>query len=166
MNGLAFCLDRAVVFGAALAFLTATAFAQSNVPLVAHTAAHSVVVRDAWIRGTVDTQTATGGYMEITSREHSRLVSASSTAAGRVELHEMRMEGNTMKMRAVETLALPAGKTVRLSPGGYHLMLLDLKHALRPGVAVPVTLVVEDSDGKRRMIEVTAEVRALGGVTH
>ena len=81
--------------------------------------------------------------------------------AGVVEVHEMAMEGNVMKMRAIGSLALPAGKTVELKPGGYHVMLMDLKGQVKDGDAVPVTLVVEGKDGKRQNIELKAPARTM-----
>jgi len=78
-----------------------------------------------------------------------------------VEIHEMSMEGSVMKMRAVPGLDLPAGKTVELKPGGYHVMLMDLKKELKAGDTVPLTLVVEGADKKREIIEVKAPVKAL-----
>ena len=133
---------------------------------VALAQAPSVQVSDAWVRGTVPAQTASGAFMDITSSAAARLVGASSAAAGRVELHEMRMEGSTMKMRAVDKLELPAGKPVRLGPGGYHLMLLDLKRALQAGATVPLTLEIESAGGKRSKVEVAVEVRGLGAAKH
>lgn len=137
-------------------------FLACSILLVAPASAQSIAVSDAWVRGTVAAQTASGGFMEITSKEAARLVGASSTAAARVELHEMRMHGDTMKMRTVDTLELPPGKAVKLSPGGYHLMLIDLKRPLKPGTSVPLTLVVDGADGKRRNVDIKAEVRELG----
>jgi copper(I)-binding protein len=77
-----------------------------------------------------------------------------------VEIHEMAMDGNVMKMRAVPSLDLPAGKAVDLKPGGYHVMLMDLKKPLTAGDTVPITLVVE-SAGQRETVEVKAAVRPL-----
>jgi copper(I)-binding protein len=71
------------------------------------------------------------------------LISASSAAAGSVELHEIQKEGGVMKMRPVKSIPVPAGGKVELKPGGYHIMLLDLKHDLKPGDKVPVTLSFE-----------------------
>ncbi len=71
------------------------------------------------------------------------LTSASSDAARTVELHEVQKEGGMMKMRPVKSIPVPAGGTVELKPGGYHIMLLDLKHDLKPGDTVPVTLSFE-----------------------
>ena len=119
-------------------------------------------VTDAWVRGTVAEQKATGAFMQLTSVAGGKLVSASSTAAGVVEIHEMKMEGNTMQMRAIRGLDLPAGKAVALKPGSYHMMLLDLKAPLVAGSTVDLTLVVEGKDGKRETVRVKAPVRALG----
>jgi hypothetical protein len=71
----------------------------------------------------------------------------------------MKMENNVMRMRAVQSVALPAGRTVELKPGGYHVMLMDLKQQMKEGELIPLTLVVE-SVGKRETIEVKAAVRA------
>ncbi len=132
--------------------------------LVGATASAQTTVKDAWVRGTVAQQKATGLFAQITSVQGGKLVSASSPVAGVVEIHEMSMDGNVMKMRAVAALDLPAGKAVELKPGGYHVMLMDLKQPLKDGEAVPVILVVEGKDGKRANVDVKATVRALGGM--
>ena len=119
-------------------------------------------VADPWVRGTVAEQKATGAFMQLTSVAGGKLVSISSPAAGVVEIHEMKMDGSTMHMRAIPGLALPAGKAVDLKPGGYHVMLLDLKAPLPAGSTVALNLVVEGRDGKRETIVVKAPVRALG----
>jgi copper(I)-binding protein len=120
-----------------------------------------VTVKDPWVRATVSAQKATGAFMQITSAQDARLVEASSPVAGVVEVHEMVMEKDVMKMRAVKGLDLPAGKTVELKPGGYHVMLMDLKQQMKEGDTVPVTLVVEGKDKKRSTIEVKAPVKPL-----
>ncbi|MBI5255499.1 MAG: copper chaperone PCu(A)C [Burkholderiales bacterium] len=122
-------------------------------------------VQQAWVRGTVAAQKATGAFMQISSAQGGRLVSAASPVAGVVEIHEMVMEGTTMKMRQVPGLELPAGKTVELRPGGYHVMLMDLKAPLKAGDEVPLTLVVEGQDGKRETLALKAPVRPLGADT-
>ena len=122
-------------------------------------AAAQVIVSDPWIRGTVPQQMATGAFMQLKSAKDAKLIEARSPAAGVVEIHEMKMENNVMRMRAVQALALPAGRTVELKPGGYHVMLMDLKQQMKEGEVVPVTLVVE-SGGKRETVEVKATVRA------
>ena len=118
--------------------------------------------KDAWVRGTVAAQKATGAFMQITSTQGGKLVSAASPVAGVVENHEMKMDGNVMKMAPIPGLDLPAGKMVELKPGGYHVMLMDLKQPLKAGDTVPLTLTVEGKDGKKETLEIKAPVRALG----
>jgi copper(I)-binding protein len=122
-----------------------------------------VTVKDAWVRATVPQQKATGAFMQITSPTDAKLVEARSPAAGVVEIHEMKMDNNVMKMRAVENLALPAGKPVELKPGGYHVMLMDLKAQVKEGDTVPLTLVFEGKDKKRETVEVKAAAKSLTG---
>ena len=126
-------------------------------------AAHAdVTAKDPWVRATVAQQKATGLFAKITSAAGGRLVSAASPAAGIVEIHEMSMDGNVMKMRALpKGLELPAGKTVELKPGGYHVMLMDLKQQLKAGDTVPVTLQVEGKDGRKESLELKVPVKAL-----
>ena len=123
-------------------------------------------VKDPWVRGTVAQQKASGAFMQITSTKGGKLLSVSTPVAGVAEVHEMAMEGTTMRMRAVPALDLPAGQAVELKPGGYHVMLMDLKQQLNAGDTVPLTLVVEGRDGKRETLEVKAPVRALGADAH
>ncbi len=121
--------------------------------------AAQVTVTDAWIRGTVPQQMATGAFMQLKSARNAKLIEARSPVAGVVEIHEMKLENNVMRMRAIPELELPAGRPVDLKPGGYHVMLMDLKQQMKEGEVVPVTLVIE-SAGKRETIEVKATVRA------
>ncbi|RTL44216.1 MAG: copper chaperone PCu(A)C [Burkholderiales bacterium] len=125
-------------------------------------ASAQVVVKDAWVRATVPQQQATGAFMQLTAAQDSRLVSVSSSAVPIVEVHEMTMDGGVMKMRAIASLPLPAGKTVALKPGGYHVMLMGLKQPMKAGDVLPLSLVVENAAGQRETIEVKAEVRAVG----
>ena len=135
--------------------------------LVAAPAMAQTTVKDAWIRGTVPQQKSSGLFLQITSQQGGRLVAASTPLAGVTEIHEMKMDGDVMKMRALPTgLALPAGKEVSLSPSGYHVMLLELRQQLKAGDIVPVTLVVENGNGQREQVEVKATVRELAGGMH
>jgi periplasmic copper chaperone A len=118
-----------------------------------------VSVAEPWVRGTVASQMGTGAFMKITAAASARLVGASSPVAGVVEIHEMALVNNVMRMRAVEALELPAGKAVELKPGGYHVMLMDLQRDLKEGETVPLTLVIEQG-GKRQNVEVKAPVRS------
>lgn len=136
-----------------------TASATIAALLIALPAAAQVTVTDPWVRGTVAGQMATGAFMKLQSAKDAKLLEAASPVAGVVEIHEMAMENNIMRMRAVPALPLPAGRVVELKPGGYHVMLMDLKQQMKEGEVVPVTLVVETA-GKRETIEVKAPVRA------
>lgn len=138
-----------IVFALAAALAGGTAIAQTS-------------VKDAWVRGTVEPQKATGAFMQITSAQGGKLVGVRSPAAGVAEVHEMAMEGNVMKMRAVPALDLPAGQAVELKPGGYHVMLMELKQPLKAGETVPLTLTVEGKDGKRETLELKVPVKAAG----
>lgn len=133
------------------------------VALLASSAQAQTTVSNAWVRGTVAQQKATGAFMQITSPAGGKLVSVSSASAGVAEIHEMSMQGTTMQMRALPNgLDLPPGKAVDLKPGGYHVMLMDLKAPLKAGDSIDLTLVVEGKDGKREAVQVKAPVRALG----
>lgn len=121
-----------------------------------------VTVDKPWVRATVAQQKATGAFFQLNAATDSRLVEVKSSVAGVAEIHEMAMQGDTMKMRAVPGLDLPAGKLVELKPGGYHVMLMDLKRQIKPGESVPLTLVFESKDKKRQSVEVQAEARQLG----
>ena len=129
--------------------------------VVSNAFAQSVSVKDAWVRATVPTQKTTGAFMQLSSPAATRLVEVRSPAAAVVEIHEMAMDNNVMKMRAVKGIDVPAGKTVELKSGGYHVMLIDLKAQVKAGDAVPLTLVFEDKDKKRQTVEVKAAARAL-----
>jgi copper(I)-binding protein len=125
--------------------------------------AQSVEVKDAWVRGTVPAQKATGAFMEINGIQAARLVSADSPVAAAVELHTMSMQNGVMKMTQVEGIDVPAGKTVKLAPGGYHVMFMGLKQQMKPGERVPLKLTFELADKKRESLELAVEVRDIAG---
>jgi hypothetical protein len=132
----------------------------------AHAWAQSVEVKDAWVRSTVPGQQGTGAFMKITPSEGTRLVGVTSPVAGVAELHEMKLSNDVMTMRAVPVLDLPAGKTFELKPGGYHVMLMDLKQPLIKGSEVPLTLVFKDAKGteSRVALKLPASTTAPGPV--
>lgn len=132
--------------------------------LVSSAALAQVKITEAWVRGTVEGQRTTGAFMKLTSPADAKLVAATSPLAS-VEIHQMAMEGGLMKMRPVERVPLPAGKSVELKSGGYHLMLMSLKQPMKAGDVVPITLILEDSAGKRTNVEVNAIVRPLTATT-
>lgn len=121
----------------------------------------AVSAQAPWVRATVAQQKATGAFMQLQSPAGAKLVEVRSPVAERVEIHEMRMDGEVMKMREVPALELPAGQTVELKPGSYHLMLMGLKRALPPGEDVPLTLIIEGKGGKRESLELKAPARAI-----
>ena len=123
---------------------------------LAQTAA--VQVDGAWARATVQGQKGTGAFMSLTAKDATRLVGVSSPVAGVAEVHEMKMEGDVMKMRAVPVLELPAGKKVELKPGGYHVMLMDLKAPLAKDSTIPVTLLFKDAKGVESRLELKLPV--------
>jgi len=103
--------------------------------------AAAIHAEQAWARATAPQQKVGGAYVTLISPGDDWLVGVSSPVAGRAEVHEMRMDGNVMRMREVEGgLALPAGKVVALAPGGYHIMLMDLKQPLVAGQVIPMQL--------------------------
>jgi copper(I)-binding protein len=127
-------------------------------------AQQKIEVTNAWARATVPGQKVGGVYMEIRSATPARLLSVSSSAAGRAELHNMKIENGVMKMFPVDGVDLPAGQSVKLAPGGNHVMLIDLKQELKQGENIAVTLTVEASDKTRQTIEVKAEIRDITGL--
>lgn len=140
-----------LLLAAALLLTTAAASAQ-------------VQVKDAWARATLQGQTATGAFMTLTAPDGAKLVGVSSPVAGHAEVHEMVMDGSVMKMRPIATLELPAGRAVELKPGGYHLMLMDLKRALSAGEKIPVELRFETRDRKlvTQPLQIDVAARAPG----
>ncbi|MBI3102627.1 MAG: copper chaperone PCu(A)C [Burkholderiales bacterium] len=118
-----------------------------------------VAVDGAWARASVQGQKATGAFMRLTASEATRLVGVSTPAAGVAEVHEMKMEGDVMKMRAIAGLDLPAGQAVELKPGGYHVMLMDLKAPLAKGSTVPVTLLFKNAQGAESKLELQVPVQ-------
>jgi len=151
---------RAVLFGS-IGLILGGGLATS----VVH--AQEVTIKEPWVRGTVRGQKATGAFMQLTASESATLVGIESPVAGTVQIHEMRLENDVMKMRAIPRLDLPAGKAIELKPGGYHMMLMDLKQPLKKGEAVPIRLRFEAKDKTFKTIEIKARVRELGaGAQH
>jgi periplasmic copper chaperone A len=120
-----------------------------------------VDVTDSWARSTVIFQRSSGAFMKLTANEDAKLISAKTPIAGVVEIHEMKTENGVMRMNAVLALELPKGKAVELKPGGYHIMLMDLKSGLSVGEIIDVTLTIEDSQKKQSEIMVKVPVQSL-----
>ena len=121
--------------------------------------AQNVTVTDAWARATVQGQKATGAFMKIIAKDNAKLVGVSSPVAGVAEIHEMKMDKDVMRMNALPNgLDLPAGKAVELKPGGYHVMLMDLKAPLAKDSTVPVSLTFQDAKGVKTQMDLKVPV--------
>ncbi|MCL2022301.1 MAG: copper chaperone PCu(A)C [Betaproteobacteria bacterium] len=131
----------------------------------AHPAFAQVNIEEPWVRATVPEQKITGAFMKITSPVDAKLVGVRASLAGWAEIHEMAMIDDTMKMRQIPNLPLPAGTTVELKPGDFHVMLFELAAQAKEGDIVPLTLVIE-TDGKEETVEVNAVVRPLHKPAH
>ena len=141
-----------------------------SAPVWAHPDAAHVHAERAWARASVPGQQASGAFMQLTAQEPLRLVGVETAAAQFGEIHEMKMEGDVMRMRPLAGLDLPAGQTVELKPGGYHLMFQQLKAPLQEGSEVPVTLVFQDAKGETSRLHLQVPVQrmapAAGGHAH
>lgn len=120
-----------------------------------------VTVSDPWIRATVPAQKTAGAFMQLTSSRPVRLVAVTSPVAGRVEIHQMAMQGQTMRMHAIDGLDLPANQPVNLASGGYHIMMFDLKRQLKDGEQVPMTLRFVDAAHKHEDVTVQVPVKPI-----
>jgi periplasmic copper chaperone A len=139
---------KTLVFAAALSALAAPALAAD------------ISLEHPWSRATPAGAQVGAGYVTIKNAGASgdRLVSATADVAGKVEIHEMKMDDGVMKMRPIEGLAIPAGKSVELKPGGYHIMFIQLKTPLKTGETVKGSLVFE----KAGAMPVEFKVEAMG----
>jgi copper(I)-binding protein len=117
----------------------------------------TIVVRDAWVRVPAPSKTETALYMVIENRSSQKraLVGASSDLAGKIELHQMRMDGKVMSMTPVKEITIPAGGKATLSPSGYHMMMFRL--TTKPAVGDNVNLILKLDDGTT--VPVMATVR-------
>lgn len=125
----------------------------------AHADAAHVKAENAWARASVPGQQASGAFMRLTAEEPLKLVGVETSAAAVAEVHEMKMDGDVMRMRAIEALDLPKGVAVELKPGGYHLMLQQLKAPLLKDTQVPLTLVFKDAKGVLSRLSLQVPVR-------
>jgi copper(I)-binding protein len=120
---------------------------------VATVASAQVDISDAWVRSTTQGQKATGAFMNLTAKTDTRLVGVQTSAAAVAEIHEMKMDKDVMRMQRLTSLPLPAGKTVSLKPGSYHVMLMGLKEPLPVDSHVQLTLMFEDAKGVKSQQE-------------
>ena len=127
--------------------------------------AQTLTVVDAWVRATVPAQNATGAFLKLTIKgADATLIAASSPVAAVTQIHEMVMSEGVMRMREVTGgVSLKAGESFELKPGGYHIMMMDLKQPVKAGDRVPLTLTFKQADGQQTITQVDAEVRGLNG---
>lgn len=137
---------------AAMAFACgASAWAQATAP---------VTVLAPWARASVQGQRVSGAFMTLVAQEPLTLISATSPVAGRAELHEMKMDGDVMRMRQLDSVDMKPGQPLQLKPGGHHLMLMDLKAPLAPNTSIPVTLTFRTVKGEQRQLALQVPVSA------
>ena len=120
----------------------------------------SIEIKNQWVRASNDGQDVSAAYMTIVSNEDTSLIKIDSDVADVIEIHSMSMENGVMKMRMLDTLDLIAGKPTELSPGGFHLMLFDLKKPLAAGKEAHFTLHFKNKAGQEKTISVTSAIKA------
>lgn len=118
-----------------------------------------IKITDAWARAGAPGQTVGAAYMTLNSAKNMTLISVESSAAGSVEIHSMSMTNGVMKMRMLDRLNLTAGKPYKLAPGGFHLMLFDLKQPLQTGKKVNLVLHFKDKANKTSAVKVAVPIR-------
>ena len=151
---------RAAMLALCLAGGAMTAAALPSMALAADIQVGTLTISGAFSRATLPNAPVAGGFLTITNAgsEDDRLIAATSPVAGMTQIHEMKMEGDVMKMTELpDGLVIPAGQTVTLAPGGYHIMFMQLKQALVEGGKVPVTLTFE----KAGTVEVELDIGAV-----
>ena len=120
---------------------------------------HSVAISDNWVRANAPGQKVGAAYMTLLSAQDNTMIKAEADVAGVVEIHSMSMNDGVMKMRMLEELPLKAGKQEKLAPGGFHLMLFDLKKPLTAGENVTFTLSFKNAAGKIKKQQVTSPIQ-------
>lgn len=125
-----------------------------------------IAVQSAWVRPTVGEQDSTGAYLTITSQEAIALVGVATPAAEIAEVHEMKMDGEIMRMRMAERIDLKAGEPLELKPGGYHVMLMALTAPIEAGQEIELSLQFEKPDGSTIEMPVKAVAAQNAGGGH
>jgi copper(I)-binding protein len=141
----------------------AIGIAVSGLAVAQNASVGSIKIEHAYTRATAPGQQVAGGFLKIENKGAAdQLVAASSPVAGEVQLHEMAMEGNVMKMRQVKDISVPANSEVELKPGGLHIMFMNIKAPLAAGETVPVKL----KFAKAGEVEVKMPVKAVAPMKH
>ena len=122
--------------------------------------APEINITDNWVRATAEGQEVGAAYMTITSVTDNSLIKVESSVTDSVEIHSMSMENGVMKMRMLDQLALKANTPNKLTPGGFHLMLFDLRKPLKAGESVSFTLHFKNQAGKDSLVTVSSPILA------
>ncbi len=120
--------------------------------------APEINITDNWVRATAEGQDVGAAYMTITSASDTSLVKVESSASDNIEIHSMSMENGIMKMRMLEQLDLKAKTPNKLAPGGFHLMLFDLKNPLKAGETVSFSLHFKNEAGKETLVTISSPI--------
>lgn len=120
--------------------------------------APEINITDNWVRATAEGQDVGAAYMTITSASDTSLVKVESSASDSIEIHSMSMENGVMKMRMLEQLDLKAKTPNKLAPGGFHLMLFDLKNPLKAGETVSFSLHFKNEVGKETLVTISSPI--------
>ena len=120
--------------------------------------APEINITDNWVRATAEGQDVGAAYMTITSASDTSLVKVESSASDSIEIHSMSMENGIMKMRMLEQLDLKAKTPNKLTPGGFHLMLFDLKKPLKAGETVSFSLHFKNQAGKEILATISSPI--------
>lgn len=126
-------------------------------------------IAGAFSRATLPNAPVGGGYLTITNKGDAddRLIAVSTPVAGTSQIHEMKMEGDVMRMKELpDGLVIPAGETVKLEPGGYHLMFMELKAPLVEGQSFVVTLTFEQAGTVEVEVEVGSPAAKMPDMEH
>ena len=147
---------RHVIATWALCLFAGTTFAQKPANKPAEKLSEPVAVYQVWAKTTVPGSAVSAAYMHIKSTKSVKLLKVESAIAGMVEIHSMKMEGGVMEMNAVDAVDIPANQAVELKPGGFHVMLMNVKRPISDGDKVPLTLTFEGADKKPFKINIEA----------
>jgi copper(I)-binding protein len=129
---------------------------------ISFNASAEIVIKDSWVRSTMPEQKVTGVFMKISSDKAVKLVGGNTKIAEIFQLHEMSMQGDVMKMRQVNEIAVEPAKSIELKPGSYHIMLINLKQPVKEGSQVDLNLEFIDESGKKQIVKVKARASVTG----
>ena len=146
--------------------ITALAIASTPFALHAEQNPANPSVSNVWVKTTTPGSTVSAAYMQIKSAVPLKLIKAESTAAGIVEIHDMKMKDGVMEMKALDVLDVPVGKNIELKPGGTHVMLMNVKKPIYKGDKVPLVLTFTGADKKPVVVKLEAIAQESGAQTH